>query len=83
MLIACAQGYKKIYILEDHVQAGGFGSAVTEFFAQRNVSPDLHIFAWPDCFIPHASSNGDLEKMFHFTPDAIAMKIADDFKEGK
>jgi hypothetical protein len=40
----------------------------------------LHIFAWPDCFIPHASSNGDLEAMFHLTADDMAMKIARDFE---
>jgi 1-deoxy-D-xylulose-5-phosphate synthase len=83
LIIECARGHKKIYILEDHVQAGGLGSAIAEFFIQRNIVIDLHIFAWPDCFIPHASSGEDLEKMFHLTADDIATSIANDFGEGK
>ncbi|MDR2371616.1 MAG: 1-deoxy-D-xylulose-5-phosphate synthase [Puniceicoccales bacterium] len=83
LIITCARDHKKIYILEDHVQAGGFGSAVAEFFTQRNIAIDLHIFAWPNCFIPHASNNEDLEKMFHLTADDIAVIIANDFEGGK
>jgi 1-deoxy-D-xylulose-5-phosphate synthase len=83
LFITCAQNHKKIYILEDHVQAGGFGSAVAEFFAQKNATIDLHIFAWPNCFIPHASNNEDLEKIFHLTADDIAISIANDYGEGK
>ncbi|MDR2812608.1 MAG: 1-deoxy-D-xylulose-5-phosphate synthase [Puniceicoccales bacterium] len=79
MLRTCAQNCKRIYTLENHVEAGGFGSAIAEFFARENIAIDLHIFAWPDCFIPHASSNEDLEKMFHLTVDDIAMKIENDW----
>jgi 1-deoxy-D-xylulose-5-phosphate synthase len=80
LLIECVRSHRKIYTLEEHVRAGGFGSAVAEFFAQNNIAVALHIFAWPDCFISHASNGEDLERMFHFTVDDMAMKIANDFK---
>ncbi|MDR2371970.1 MAG: 1-deoxy-D-xylulose-5-phosphate synthase [Puniceicoccales bacterium] len=83
MFAACARDHKKIYILEDHVQMGGFGSAVAEFFVQKHIAVDLHIFAWPNCFIPHASNDEDLEKMFHLTADDIATSIASDLGEEK
>jgi 1-deoxy-D-xylulose-5-phosphate synthase len=83
LITACAQDHRKIYVLEDHVQAGGFGSAVAEFFTQRNITVSLRIFAWPNCFIPHASNSEDLEKMFHLTADDIAVSIASDFGERK
>ncbi|MDR1366735.1 MAG: 1-deoxy-D-xylulose-5-phosphate synthase [Puniceicoccales bacterium] len=80
-LLACAQNHKKIYTLEDHVKAGGLGSAIAEFFVQKNIPIDLHIFAWPDCFIPHASNNEDLEKMYHLTADDLALSISHDFEK--
>jgi 1-deoxy-D-xylulose-5-phosphate synthase len=80
LLVECVRGHRKVYTLEEHVRAGGFGSAVAEFFAQNNIAVDLHIFAWPDRFIPHASNREDLERMFRRRVDDIAMKIANDFK---
>jgi 1-deoxy-D-xylulose-5-phosphate synthase len=81
MLLACAREHKRIYVLEDHVRTGGFGSGIAEFFTQKGVAVDLHIFAWPDCFIPHASHNSDLEKIFHFTVDDFVLKILHDFNQ--
>ncbi|MDR1591162.1 MAG: 1-deoxy-D-xylulose-5-phosphate synthase [Puniceicoccales bacterium] len=79
ILLECVRRHKKIYILEDHVETGGFGSAVIEFLARENIIIGVHIFAWPDRFIPHASNSRDLEKMFHLTEEDIAVKIANDF----
>jgi 1-deoxy-D-xylulose-5-phosphate synthase len=84
MLINCAQTHRKIYIMEDHVRAGGFGSAVAEFFiqtkiwSQKKLSVDLHIFAWPNTFIPHASNRDDLEAMFHLRVGDMVEKIQKD-----
>jgi 1-deoxy-D-xylulose-5-phosphate synthase len=78
MLRICAREHRKIYTIEDHVQAGGFGSAVAEFFVANKIAADLHIFAWPDTFIPHASNDGDLERKYHLTASDIALTIAKD-----
>ncbi|MDR1907059.1 MAG: 1-deoxy-D-xylulose-5-phosphate synthase [Puniceicoccales bacterium] len=83
ILLACARDHKRIYTLEDHAETGGFGSAVAEFLARENRPINLHIFAWPDRFVPHASNNEDLEKMFHLTVDDIAAKIVSDLEKRK
>jgi 1-deoxy-D-xylulose-5-phosphate synthase len=46
-----------VFTLEDHVLAGGFGSAVAEYVVakHRARSPRLHQLALPDCFIDHGS----------------------------
>lgn len=46
-----------VFTLEDHVQAGGFGSAVAEYVLEhhRQRAPRLHHLALPDRFIDHGS----------------------------
>jgi 1-deoxy-D-xylulose-5-phosphate synthase len=78
MLLNCARHHHHIYTMEDHVRSGGFGSAVMEFLSDKNLSAKVHIFAWPDKFIPHGSRVEDLEKMFHFTVEDMAAKIKSD-----
>jgi 1-deoxy-D-xylulose-5-phosphate synthase len=78
MLIHCAHNHRSLYTIEDHLRSGGFGSAVLEFLAEKNLKIKAHIFAWPSEFIPHASNNDDLEKMFHFTVDDMVKKIQED-----
>jgi 1-deoxy-D-xylulose-5-phosphate synthase len=74
----CARHHRFVYTIEDHVKSGGFGSAVAEFLAEENLAAHVHIFSWPDTFIPHASRNDDLKKMFHFTTEDIIEKIRAD-----
>jgi 1-deoxy-D-xylulose-5-phosphate synthase len=75
----CARRHRFLYTIEDHVKSGGFGSAVVEFLAGENLAKGVHIFAWPDVFIPHASRDDDLKKMFHFTATDMAEKIQTDY----
>ncbi|MDR3317486.1 MAG: 1-deoxy-D-xylulose-5-phosphate synthase [Puniceicoccales bacterium] len=78
VLLECAKHHLSIYTIEDHVKSGGFGSAVAEFLIEQHLPIHIHIFAWPDTFIPHASNNEDLENMFHFTVDDMVKKIQTD-----
>ena len=43
-----------VFTLEDHVLAGGFGSAVSEFAAQQGLAVRISSMAIPDRFIDHA-----------------------------
>ncbi len=61
-----------MFTLEDHVMAGGFGSAVAELVQQkrRQRSPRLELLALPDRYVDHgtrveqlASANLDLETL--------------------
>ncbi len=42
--------------LEDHVAAGGYGSAVLEGLSEAGISTPVVRLAWPDVFVEHASS---------------------------
>ena len=41
---------------EDHVLAGGYGSAVLELFNEKRITTPVIQVGWPDRFIEHASS---------------------------
>src|SRR5208337_3269178 len=45
---------------EDHVLAGGYGSAVLELFSERRITTPVVQVGWPDRFIEHATSVEDL-----------------------
>lgn len=69
-----ADGVKVFFTFEDGVAAGGFGEAVRDALRGR---ADTVSFGWPDEFIPHASSRGDLLARCRITPaDAAAAILA-------
>jgi hypothetical protein len=47
-------------------------------FSFSNLAAHVHIFAWPDAFIPHASLDNDLKKMLYFTAADMVEKIRTD-----
>lgn len=49
-----ARGFRKIVTVEDGVKKGGLGSAVLEYFAQRNMSQvPCMVLGLPDVFVTH------------------------------
>ncbi|MBG30383.1 MAG: 1-deoxy-D-xylulose-5-phosphate synthase [Opitutae bacterium] len=52
----------RIVTMEDHVLAGGFGSAVLEFIENEGLSAQVERIGWPDEFVDHGSSVADLRK---------------------
>lgn len=67
-----ANRFTHILTVEDHVVHGGFGSAVLEYLAKRNIS-HLKIFVHgiPDQFIEHGQPN-ELYEMLRLDPAGIA-----------
>jgi 1-deoxy-D-xylulose-5-phosphate synthase len=62
----------RLITVEDHVIAGGFGSAVVEFLADEGISGvSVKRLGVPDRFIPHGTQD-QLRKMCGFDKDAIA-----------
>ncbi len=58
--------------VEDHVIAGGFGSAVLEFIADHGLSGvEVKRLGVPDRFVPHGTQE-ELRKLCGFDKDAIA-----------
>jgi 1-deoxy-D-xylulose-5-phosphate synthase len=62
----------RLITVEDHVIAGGFGSAVIEFLADDGISGvDIKRLGVPDRFIPHGTQD-ELRKLCGLDKDAIA-----------
>jgi len=53
--------------LEDHVLAGGFGSAVLEFLSEKQIAVPVVRIGWPDKFIEHATTVEDLRQKYGLT----------------
>ncbi len=72
MLEEIAHSGKKIFILEEGVVNGGFGSAVLEFFERENLKDvQARCFGLPDEFIEHGARE-ELLRKYHLTPDELA-----------
>lgn len=49
--------FSRVITIEDGVAAGGFGSAVQEFFAAHGYSPKVDIVGLPDTFVEHGTQS--------------------------
>jgi 1-deoxy-D-xylulose-5-phosphate synthase len=73
----------RLITVEDHVVAGGFGSAVVEFLADEGFSGvEVKRLGVPDRFIPHGTQD-ELRKMCGFDKDAIAQAVLQMVRRGK
>ncbi len=56
LILALAQGTRRLITIEDHVIAGGFGSAVLELLERHAVNDlDIRVIGLPDKFIEHGA----------------------------
>lgn len=76
LLLEEAGRQRLIVTLEDHVIAGGFGSAVLELLSERGCATPLLRIGWPDRFIEHGSLERLREK-YGLTAAAAAERIAE------
>ncbi|MDR1401687.1 MAG: 1-deoxy-D-xylulose-5-phosphate synthase [Puniceicoccales bacterium] len=75
MLKKIAGSYETIVTLEDNVLAGGFGSAILEFFNTQGIRAKVLRIGWPDRFISHGSSADILRAESGISADAAVAKI--------
>ena len=67
-----ASRFKHVMTLEDNVITGGFGSAIAEYFASKNISGiNLKIHGIPDRFIDHGAP-AELQEELQLDPKGIA-----------
>lgn len=64
-----------IVTLEDHVLAGGYGSLVSELLVAKEIHTPLVRIGWPDQFIEHASSVGELREKYGLTVESVVSQI--------
>src|SRR5215472_16063918 len=56
MILRLAQGTNRMVTIEDHVVAGGFGSAVLELLERRGIHDvDIRVIGLPDKFVEHGA----------------------------
>jgi len=64
--------FDKIVTIEDNVRIGGFGSAVLEYLASKNITNvDVLVHGIPDRFIEHGTQT-ELFAMLKLDPQGIA-----------
>ncbi|NDV46172.1 1-deoxy-D-xylulose-5-phosphate synthase [Paludibacter sp. 221] len=84
LLHEIGQSFTKIVTIEDGVIKGGFGSAVLEFMADNDYSPQIKRLGIPDNFIEHGTQK-ELFSMLGLDAVGIAKSILDfsDFTKAK
>jgi 1-deoxy-D-xylulose-5-phosphate synthase len=71
MLHEIAQQYNKIITVEDGTVVGGFGSAILEFMAAHNYTPEVKILGIPDRIVEHGKPE-ELHRECGYDAKAIA-----------
>ena len=82
LLSEIAARYDKIVTMEENSLHGGFGSAVLEYFSDKNYKNDILRIGIPDKFIDHGTQS-ELHKQIHIDPAGIAEQINTFYKNTK
>lgn len=69
-----AERFEKIVTLEENTLIGGFGSAIIEYFADKNFKNDILRIGLPDKFVEHGTQQ-QLHKLLEIDPEGIAKNI--------
>jgi 1-deoxy-D-xylulose-5-phosphate synthase len=80
LLLSQATVVPLIVTLEDHVLAGGFGSAVLEALQDAECSTAVERIGWPDKFVEHGSTVDILRAAYGLSPDDMHRRILDRWK---
>lgn len=77
LLLSHAACIPLLVTLEDHVIAGGFGSAVLEVLQEANCTTAVERIGWPDKFIEHGSSVEVLRAAHGLAPADLYRRVLD------
>ncbi|HTO04991.1 MAG TPA: 1-deoxy-D-xylulose-5-phosphate synthase [Opitutus sp.] len=77
LLLSHAACIPLLVTLEDHVIAGGFGSAVIEVLQEANCTTAVERIGWPDKFIEHGSSVEVLRAAHGLAPADMYRRVLD------
>jgi len=75
LLLSQAAVVPLLVTMEDHVLAGGFGSAVIETLQEAECATPVERVGWPDRFVEHGSSVDKLRAAYGLAPDDIYQKV--------
>ncbi len=74
MLVRYAEHAVAVVTLEDHVLAGGFGSAVLEELERASIVTPVVRIGWPDQFIEHGKVD-ELRRQYGITAEAALARL--------
>ncbi len=77
LLLSHAACVPLLVTLEDHVLAGGFGSAVLEALQDADCPAAVERLGWPDKFIGHGTSVAGLRAEHGLAPDDLYRRVRD------
>ncbi|HRP90772.1 MAG TPA: 1-deoxy-D-xylulose-5-phosphate synthase [Edaphocola sp.] len=80
LLLEIAQKYSKLITVEDGCIKGGFGSAILEFYNEKNIHLKLKILGIPDAVIEQGSIK-ELQHLCFFDTDAIIQTVKELMKD--
>jgi len=66
--------FTKIVTLEENNLPGGFGSAIVEYFNDKNYKSDILRIGLPDNFVDHGTQ-AELHHLLGIDPDGIKNKV--------
>ncbi|WP_414661447.1 1-deoxy-D-xylulose-5-phosphate synthase [Horticoccus sp. 23ND18S-11] len=75
LLLSHAACIPLIVTMEDHVLAGGFGSAVLEALQDADCPAAVERIGWPDKFVEHGSSVDVLRASYGLAPDDVHRRV--------
>jgi 1-deoxy-D-xylulose-5-phosphate synthase len=75
LLLSQAAVVPLLVTMEDHVLAGGFGSAVLEALQDAECTTAVERIGWPDRFVEHGSSVDVLRAAYGLDPDSIFRRV--------
>jgi 1-deoxy-D-xylulose-5-phosphate synthase len=83
MILCLAKGTSHIVTIEDHVVAGGFGSAVLELLERRGIRDvDVRVIGLPDKFVEHGAVT-ILKELYGLSSAYIKEVVHDQLKSVK
>ena len=74
--------FEKIVTIEENSLPGGFGSAVLEYFNDKNYKNDILRIGIPDKFIDHGTQP-ELHKLIEIDPAGIVSRISSLLEEAR
>jgi 1-deoxy-D-xylulose-5-phosphate synthase len=77
LLLSHAACIPLLVTMEDHVLAGGFGSAVLEALQEADCSCAVERIGWPDKFIEHGTNVDVLRAAHGLAPENIFQRVRD------
>jgi 1-deoxy-D-xylulose-5-phosphate synthase len=80
LLLSQATVVPLIVTMEDHVLAGGFGSAVLEALQDADCPTPVERIGWPDKFVEHGSNVEILRAAYGLSTDDITRRIRERYK---